>query len=136
MASSTSPALTRALIRVEETMPPSTSTRGTMRVSKSPEPWSISGSPLALAPNRKFSPTDTLVAPSFSTSTSEMNSSAVFLEKSLSNGITTSSSTPRPSITSRLTAGGMISFGAASGWMMLTGCGSKVRTVSAPSITA
>ena len=29
----------------------------------------------------------------------------------------------------------MISFGAASGWMTLSGCGSKVSTVSAPSIT-
>ena len=44
-----------------------------------------------------------------------MNSSAVSFENSLSNGITTSSSTPRPSITSRFTSKGMISFGAASG---------------------
>ena len=35
-----------------------------------------------------------------------MNSSAVCLENSLSNGITTSSSTPSPSITSRFTVGG------------------------------
>ena len=30
----------------------------------------------------------------------------------------------------------MISFGAASGWITLSGCGSKVSTVSASSITA
>ena len=35
-----------------------------------------------------------------------------------------------------LDAKGMISFGAASGWITLSGCGSKVRTVSAPSITS
>ena len=39
-------------------------------------------------------------------------------------------------MTSRLTGNGMISFGAASGWMTESGCGSKVRTVSAPSITS
>ena len=55
---------------------------------------------------------------------------------SLSNGMTTSSSTPSPSITSRFTSKGMISFGAASGLITLSGCGSKVRTVSALSITA
>ena len=56
-------------------------------------------------------------------------------ENSSSKGITTSSSTPRPSITSRLISNGMISFGAASGCRRCSGCGSKVRTVSAPSIT-
>ena len=65
-----------------------------------------------------------------------MNSSAVSFENSLSNGITTSSSTPSPSITSRLTSNGMISFGAASGWITVSGCGSNVSTVSASSITA
>ena len=44
-----------------------------------------------------------------------MNSSAVSWANSSSKGITTSSSTPRPSITSRLTANGMISFGSAAG---------------------
>ena len=57
------------------------------------------------------------------------------VEKWSSKGITTSSSTRRPSITSRLTSNGMISFGVASGWSTLSGCGSKVSTVSAPSIT-
>ncbi len=37
---------------------------------------------------------------------------------------------------SRLISNGMISFGAASGWITCTGCGSNVSTVSAPSITA
>ena len=55
---------------------------------------------------------------------------------SLSKGITTSSSTPSPSITSRFTSKGMISFGAASGLITDSGCGSKVSTVSALSITA
>ena len=65
-----------------------------------------------------------------------MKSSAVRCANSSSKGITTSSSTPSPSITSRLTSKGMISFGSASGWRTSSGCGSKVRTVSAPSITA
>ena len=63
------------------------------------------------------------------------NSSGAIVENSRSKGITTSSSTPSPSITSRLMSNGMISFGAASGWMTRSGCGSKVSTVSAPSIT-
>ena len=65
-----------------------------------------------------------------------MKSSALRFENSLSNGITTSSWTPSPSITSRLTLNGMISFGAASGWITVSGWGSKVSTVSASSITA
>ena len=40
---------------------------------------------------------------------------------SLSNGMTTSSSTPSPSMTSRFTSKGMISFGAASGLITLSG---------------
>ncbi len=65
----------------------------------------------------------------------EQNSSGAIDENSRSNGITTNSSTPSPSITSRFTGKGMISFGAASGWMTESGCGSKVSTVSEPSIT-
>ena len=65
-----------------------------------------------------------------------MNSSASCAANSLSKGMTTSSRTPSPSITSRLTLKGMISFGSAEGWMISSGCGSKVRTVSAPLITA
>ena len=44
--------------------------------------------------------------------------------------------TPRPSITSRFTLKGMISFGSAAGCRISSGWGSKVSTVSAPSITA
>ena len=59
LAASMSPAATRARIRVEETASPSTSIRGTTLVSNSEWAASISGSPLALAPKRKFSPTET-----------------------------------------------------------------------------
>ena len=75
-------------------------------------------------------------APSFSTRTYSMKSSAVRWENSSSKGITTSSSTPSPSITSRLISGELISFGAASGRSTSSGWGSKLSTVSAPSITA
>ena len=135
IAPSTSPAATSALIRVEETVSPSTSTRGTTTVSNSGRLLSISGSPLARLPKRKFSPTLTRSAPSRSTRIPLQNSSASIVEKSSSNGTTTSSDTPRPSITSRLTSKCMISFGEASGWMTLSGCGSNVSTVSAPLIT-
>ena len=70
------PAATRALIRVEETVSPSTSTSGTTRVSNSERASSIAGSPCALAPKRKFSPTETCLASSFSSSTRSMKSSA------------------------------------------------------------
>ena len=93
------------------------------------------GRPSPSLPKRKFSPTETRSRPSVSIRIREQNSSASIVENSWSNGITTSSSTPRPSITSRLISNGMISFGAASGWITLSGCGSKVSTVSAPSIT-
>ena len=63
IAASTSPAATRARIRVEETVSPSTSTSGTTRVSNSSRSASICGVPLALVPKRKFSPTETFVGP-------------------------------------------------------------------------
>ena len=135
IAPSTSPAATWARIRVDETVSPSTSTSGTTPVSNSEWPRSISGSPLAFLPKRKFSPTETRVAPSVSIRIREQNSSASISRNSWSKGMITSSSTPRPSITSRLISNGMISFGAASGWITLSGWGSKVSTVSAPSIT-
>ena len=65
-----------------------------------------------------------------------MNSSALRWANSSSKGITTSSRTPSPSITSRFTPNGMISFGSAAGCRISSGWGSKVSTVSAPSITA
>ena len=79
-------------------------------------PASISVSPRALAPKRKFSPTETFLGPE---TLDEHPGSRSPRPRSRrirwSNGITTSSSTPRPSITSRLISNGMISFGAASG---------------------
>ena len=65
-----------------------------------------------------------------------MNSSALRWENSSSKRITTISSTPSPSSTSRFTSSELISFGACSGCSTSSGCGSKVSTVSAPSITA
>ena len=75
------------------------------------------GVALRLAPKRKFSPTETRLAPEPLDQDPLQNSSASIVENSLSNGITTSSETPSPSITSRLISNGMISFGAASGWI-------------------
>ena len=63
-------------------------------------------------------------------------SSALRSENSRSNGMTTSSSTPRPAIRSRLIGNGMTSFGVASGRSTDIGWGSKVRTVSLPRITS
>ena len=123
-------------MRVDETVSPSTSTSGSTLVSNSSRERSISASPRALRPNRKFSPTATSLALSCSIRIRSQNSSASIDEKLSSNGITTSSSTPSPSITSRLMSNGMISFGAASGWITLRGWGSNVSTVSASAITA
>ena len=65
-----------------------------------------------------------------------MNSSAAIFEKlAVEAGSRRARPTPSPSITSRLMSNGMISFGAASGWITCSGCGSKVSTVSASSIT-
>src|SRR5687768_13042424 len=107
-----------------------------MRVSNSSWAASISGVPLAFAPKRKFSPTETSTAPSLPASTSVQKASGSTEANSSSKGITISSSTPSPSITSRLTANGMINFGTASGWITVIGCGSKVTTVSASPITS
>ncbi len=76
---------------------------------------------MAFAPNRKFSPTDTALAPSFSISTCSMKSSALRFENSLSKGITTSSSTPSPSITSRFTFGRHDQLRRRLGWMTVSG---------------
>ena len=76
IAPSTSPAATRARIRVEETVSPSTSTSGTTLVSNSSWERSMSGSPLAFLPKRKFSPTETRLASSVSIRIREQNSSA------------------------------------------------------------
>src|ERR1700761_1193589 len=135
-APSMSPAAISARTRDEETGSPSTSTIGWIRVSNSGWAASISGVPRALAPKWKFSPIATRRAPSLPISAWSMNSSALRWENSSSKRITTISSTPSPSSTSRLTSSELISFGAWSGRSTSSGCGSKVRTVSLPSITA
>ena len=76
MATSISPAAISERMRLEETISPSSSTSGTTRSSNSGRAASISGSPFALAPKRKFSPTDTFSAPSVSTRILLQNSSA------------------------------------------------------------
>ena len=58
---------------LELTISPSISTSGATCVSKRPSAASSAGSPCALWPKRKFSPTDTRVAPSAPTRTSSMN---------------------------------------------------------------
>ena len=135
-ASRTSPAATRPRMWLEEIVSPAASTSGVTLVSNSEWERKNSGVPRAPLPKRKFSPTATRPAPRRSISTSCTNSSALCLEKPRSKGITTSSSTPRPAIRSRLTGKGLISLGVASGWITDSGCGSKVSTVSEPSITA
>ena len=67
---------------------------------------------------------------------SSMNSCGPCAANERSNGITTSSRTPRPAIRSVLISSEVSSFGAASGATTWRGCGSKVRTVSAPPITS
>src|SRR4051812_42227301 len=136
LACSRSPATTRPRMWVEETISPSTSTSGTTRGSNAVCARSRSASPLALWPKRKFSPTDTVVAPSFATRMSSMNSCGPWAANERSNGITTSSRTPRPAIRSVLISSEVRSFGAASGATTWRGCGSKVSTVSAPRITS
>ena len=69
---------TSARMWLEETISPSTSTSGTTRVSKRPSAASISGSPAARCPKRKFSPTETCVACSRSTRMWSMNSCGVW----------------------------------------------------------
>ena len=100
---------------LEETISPSTSTSVTTRVSKRPSAASIAGSPAARWPKRKFSPTDTCVACSRSTSTWSMNSCGLWRANSSSNAITTSSRTPSVAISSTLASRLVSSFGAASG---------------------
>ena len=59
-----------------------------------------------------------------------MNSCGPWAANERSNGITTSSRTPRPAIRSVLMSSDVSSFGAASGATTWRGCGSKVSTVS------
>src|SRR4051794_29542893 len=121
---------------VEDTISPATSTSGTTRASKASWRRSRSASPMALCPKRKFSPTETRSAPRRSTSTLSTNSCAPWAAKERLKGMTTSSRTPRPATRSALTSSEVSSLGAASGATTARGCGSKVSTVSAPSITS
>ncbi len=94
------------------------------------------GCPSPPCPEAEVLPTETRSAPSRSISTSSMNSSG---SARRTPGRTGSRPVPRrraPSIRSRLHRDRAISFGAASGWITVSGCGSKVSTVSAWSITA
>ena len=97
-----------------------------MRVSKRSSARRRSVSPRALWPKRKFSPTDTCVAPSAPTSTSSMNCCAVRAAKSRSNGTTTSSCTPSDSTSAALRCRSVSSRGAAPGATTAVGCGSNV----------
>src|SRR5918994_3269830 len=135
-AVATSPTETSPRMCVEETISPSSSTSSATRVSNASCARSSTVSPLALLPKRKFSPTETVRAPSRSTSSRSMNSWAVWAANEPSNGITTSSRTPSAAIRSALIASGVSSFGADSGATTKRGCGSKVSTVSAPRITS
>ena len=111
---------------------PSTSTISTTRVANAVCSASSAASPRARLPKRKFSPTDTHCASSRAISSWSMNSCAVCAMRSPSNGITTSSSTPRPAIRSAFCSSVVSSFGAASGATTVRGCGSNVSTLSAP----
>ena len=135
-AASTSPAAISALIRVEETVSPSTSTSGTTRVSNSSRAASISASPFALAPKRKFSPTETRSAPSLSSSTCSTKSSALRWAKSSVEGDHDQLLDAEAFDHVALDPEGHDQLRRAAGCRTSSGCGSKVRTVSAPSITA
>ena len=121
---------------LEETTSPSTSTSRTTRVWKRGSASSISVSPAAPWPKRKFSPTETWVASSAPTRTCSMNSEGVCAANCSSNGITTSSRTPSAAISSILASRLVSSRGAASGRITVSGCGSNVSTVSLPPITS
>ncbi len=121
---------------LEETVSPSTSTSGTTRVSNSGRDARKAASPVAFLPKRKFSPTETRSAPSPSTRTSWTNCSALFEANSRSNGIVTSSSTPRPAIRSAFMLGVFSSLGSLPGLITACGCVPNVSTVSLPRITS
>jgi hypothetical protein len=121
---------------LEETTSPSTSSNGTTRVVKRSSARSSAVSPCAPWPKRKFSPTLTCAAPSRPTSTSSTNSAALRRASASSKDTTTISPTPREPISSALRSGVVRSRGARAGATTLAGCGSKVRTVSAPRMTS
>ena len=65
-----------------------------------------------------------------------MNCAAVQAAKAASKRITISSATSREAMISALTTSGVSSLGVRAGAITTTGWGSKVTTVSAPSITS
>src|SRR4051812_48268961 len=132
----TAPPATRPRMWLELTTSPSTSSSGTTRVSKCSSAASSAASPWALWPKRKFSPTLTCVACTFSTSTWSMKSPASRAAKSPSNGMTTSSSTPSVATSSALRASVVSSRGSVPGATTDCGCGSNVTTASAPRMTS
>ena len=97
---------------VEETISPSSSTISTTRVANAVCAAAASRRRCARWPKRKFSPTETHVAPSRSISSWSMNSCAVCAMRSPSNGITISSSTPSAAIRSAFCSSVVSSFGA------------------------
>ena len=94
--------------------------------------------PRAPLPKRKFSPTDTLLgARAGRSGPPRRTPPRCATANSRSNGITTSSSTPRPAIRSRLIGERHDQLRRAPpGGSPTSGCGSKVSTVSLPRITS
>ncbi len=129
-AALTSPAATRPRIWLDETVSPATSTSGTTRVSNSSCERRNSAVPCAPLPKRKFSPTETCVAPSRSISTSSTNSSADCSEKLAVERDHHQLVDAQARDQVALDRERAISLGAASGWITASGCGSKVSTVS------
>ncbi len=83
---------------VDEMISPSSSTSRETRVANASWACSSAASPRARWPKRKFSPTDTRSAPSWSTSTRSTNSCGDWAANDPSKGITTSSETPSSAI--------------------------------------
>ena len=135
-AVATSPAATSPRMWLEEMVSPVASTRVATRVSNSSKLRRYSGVPFARLPKRKFSPPRPARRRAGRSARPGRTPRRAATANPLSNGITTSSSTPSPAIRSRFTGKVEISRGVASGRITDIGCGSNVRTVSAPPITS
>ena len=137
-ACSTSPASTSARMWLEETTSPSTSTSVTTRVSNADVGRAAApGRRAARWPKRKFSPTDTRVACS---RLDEHLVDELLRALRARSGRRTGSRPARrrraSAISSALASRLVSSFGAASGRITASGCGSNVSTVSLPAITS
>ena len=123
---------------LEETISPSTSSSGTTRVSKRRSARAAGRRrPRALWPKRKFSPTETCVAPSRPTSTWSMKSCADCARRTRRR--TGSRRAPRRRAPRSARPCARAASAAAArrrGATTAIGCGSKVSTVSAPRITS